>query len=368
VDHDLTRRAEQAALGAMITDQQMAARLHYLEPADFTDPRRQWVFMAVRLLSAAPQRSPGNWPDLIARTAGRWVTRKYLDELAAACPDPDHGWAYGAMLVQATVYRQARDHADQMDVQAALLGAEGSRLSEAGGRGADQTAQLGTLLAEVAKAVRGHTAMLAPEPLEPAATSFAGPRLATAPAESAGPASAAVAERHEELVLSAVLQEHPQAGQILEYLPAAAFTSSDRQEIFRAARRLHQSGRPVDELTVGWDLATRAAVTAVLSPGDAPEPQVPDGYLSSLASADISTSQSPLRTAHELDTRLRYRTSSGPKPAAGTAGAPQPDRPDRAPRAGAAQAQDAPASAAVVPLIRPQTAVELRPADPEHKR
>ena len=363
MDHALIRRAEQAALGAMITDQRMAARLHYLEPADFTDPRRQWVFMAVRVLSAAPQRSPGNWPDLIARTAGRWVTRQYLDELAAACPDPEHGPSYGTMLVQATVYRQARDHADQMDVQATLLGAEASRLSEAGARGADQIAQLGTLLAEVAKAVRGHTAMLAPGTLDPAATSFAGPRPATAPAESAESAPATVAERHEEIVLSAVLQEHPQAGQILEYLPAAAFTSSDRQEIFRAARRLHQSGRPADELTVAWDLATRAAVTAVLSPGDAPEPQVPDGYISSLASANISTSQSPLRTAHELDTRLRYRTS-----AAGAAGAPHSGRPDQAPRPGAAQAQDAPASAAVVPLIKPQTAVELRPADPEHKR
>jgi hypothetical protein len=178
----------------MITDQRMAARLHYLEAADFTDPRRQWVFRTVRSLSAEPHRSPGNWLDLIARTAGRWVNRKYLDELAAACPDPDHGPAYGAMLVQATVYRQARDHADQMDVQAALLGAEGSRLSEVGAHGADQTAQLSTLLTEVAKAVREHTAKLAPGTLDPATTSFAGPRPATAPAESAGPTPATVAE------------------------------------------------------------------------------------------------------------------------------------------------------------------------------
>jgi DnaB-like helicase N terminal domain len=368
VDHDLTRRVERAALGAMITDQQMAARLHYLDPADFTDPRHQWVFRTVRSLSAEPHRAPGNWLDLIARTAGRSVNRKYLDELAAACPDPDHGPAYGAMLVQATVYRQARHHADQMDVQAAMLGAEGSRLSEAGAHGADQTAQLSALLAEVAKAVREHTAMLAPQTPDPAAGSVAGPRPATASAESSGPAPTAVAERHEELVLSAVLQEHPQAGQILEYLPAAAFTSPDRQEIFRAARRLHQSGRPVDELTVGWDLATRAAVTAVVSPGNPPEPQVPDAYISSLANANISTGQSPLRTAHELDTRLKYRTSSSPRLAAGTASTRQPDRPDWAPRPGAAQAQDAPGPAAVVPLIRPQTAVELRPADPEHKR
>ena len=368
MDHDLTRRAERAALGAMITNQQMAARLHYLEPADFTDPRHQWVFMTIRVLSAAPQRLSGNWLDLIAGTAGRWVNRKYLDELATACPDPEHGPAYGAMLVQATVYRQARDHADQMDVQAALFDAEGSRLSEAGARGAGQIAGLGPLLAEVAKAVRGHTAMLAPGTPDPAAGSLAGPRRATAPAESAGPVSATLAERHEELVLSAVLQEHPQAGQILDYLPAAAFTSPDRQEIFRAVRRLSQSGRPVDELTVGWELATRSAVIAVLSPGDAPEPQVPDGYIDRLASANISTSQSPLRTAHDLDARLRYRTSSGPKPAAGTTSASQPGRPDRALRPGAAQAQDAPASAAVVPLIRPQTTTEMQPADPEHKR
>ena len=180
MDHDLTRRAERAALGAMIINQQMAARLNYLEPTDFTDPRHHLVFRTARSLSTAPLRTPGNWPDLIARTAGRWVTREYLDELAAACPNPDHGPAYGAMLVQASVYRQARDHADQMDAQAALLGAEGSRLSEAGAHGADQAARLGTILAEVAKAVRGHTAMLDPETPEPATRSFAGPRPAPA--------------------------------------------------------------------------------------------------------------------------------------------------------------------------------------------
>ena len=186
MDHDLTRRAEQAALGAMIADRQLAARLGYLEPEDFTDPRRRWVFRTVRQLSVTQQTTPGNWRDLIAKTAGRWVTRKYLDELVAACPDPAHGPAYGAMLVQAAVYRQARDHADQMDAQAALLGAEGSRLSEASAPGAGQAAGLGALLAEVARAVRGHTAVLAPAAPDPAA----GPRPGAAPAEPAGPAPA----------------------------------------------------------------------------------------------------------------------------------------------------------------------------------
>ena len=347
MDHDLTRRAEQAALGAMITDRQLAARLGYLEPTDFTDPRHQWVFRTVRQLSATQQHAPGNWSDLIAKTAGRWVTRKYLDELAAACPDPAHGPAYGAMLIQAAVYRQARGHADQMDAQAAALGGEGSRLREANALGAVRAARLGALLTEVARAVRAHTAMLAPPDPGPA-----GPRSGAAPAKPAGPAAAALAEQREELVLSAVLQEHPQAGQILSYLPAAAFSSPARQEIFRAARRLNQSGRPVDELTVSWELATHSAAAAVLSPGSTPQPQAPDGYVGRLAGTGISASQSPLRAAHDLDAQLRYRTSRGPKPAAGNRD----------------QAQDAPAPAVVVPLIRPQNAAEARPAAPEHRR
>jgi replicative DNA helicase len=44
---------------------------------------------------------------------------------------------------------------------------------------------------------------------------------------------------------------HPQTRQVLGFLPAAAFTSPARQEIFCAIHRLAMSGRPVDELTVG---------------------------------------------------------------------------------------------------------------------
>jgi hypothetical protein len=228
-----------------------------------------------------------------------------------------------------------------MDDHAIALRTEGSRLSAANAPGAGQAAGLGALLAEVARAVRGHTAALAP--------------AAPGPADIAGPrpraAAATPADQREELVLSAVLQEHPQAGQILSYLPAAAFSSPGRQEIFRAARRLSQSGRPVDELTVSWELATRSASDAVLSPESTPRPQAPDGYIARLAGTGISTSQSPLHAAHDLDAHLRHRTSRGPGPAAGNRD----------------QAQDAPAAAVVVPLIRPQNAAEARPAGPEHR-
>jgi hypothetical protein len=366
VDHDLTRRAEQAALGAMIADRQVAARLGYLEPEDFTDPRRRWVFRTVRQLSVTMQTTPGNWRDLIAKTAGRSVTRNYLDELVAACPDPAHGPAYGAMLVQAAVYRQAHGHADRMDAEAALMRAEGTRLSDASAPGASLAVGLGALLAEVARAVRGHTAVLAPAADDAAAGGSPG----ATPAEPAGPAPATRAGQREELVLSAVLQEHPQAGQILSYLPAAAFTSPARQEIFRAARRLNQSGRPVDELTVSWELATRSAVTAILSPESASQPQVPFGYIRALAGTGIGVgvSPSPLQTAHELDVQLRYRASRDRTSAARKVGAPPHGGKDQAPQLSAAQTQDAHGPAEGVPLIRPQDAADARPAGPEHKR
>lgn len=348
MDQDLTLRAERAALGAMVADRRLVARLGYLEPADFTYPRHRMVFRTVGQLSAAPQVAPGNWRDLIANTAGRQVTRKYLDELVEDCPDPAHGPAYGAMLVQAVVYRQARDHADEMDAQAAALRARFAEADALGAPGSGQAAGLSALLAEAARAVRGHTAALAPPAPDPAAAL----RLRPDWAKSATSVPATLAEQREELVLSAVLREHPQSGQILSYLPAAAFTSPARQEIFRAARRLNQSGRPVDELMVSWEIATHSAVTAVLSPQSTPQPQAPDGYVGRLAGTGISTSQSPLHAAHDLDAQLRYRTSLGTKPAA----------------INRDQAQDAPAPAAVVPLIRPQNAAESRPAGPEHNR
>jgi hypothetical protein len=384
VDYDLTRRAERAALGAMISDQRLAARLDCLVPLDFTDPRHRAVFQTVRLLSGTPQAAPGTWRDLVARTAGSLATREYLDDLAAACPDPGHGQAYAAILIQAAVYRLARDGANQIDARAPLPGYQGNRRYDISAAGARQAAGPGSHLAEVARALRRHTAKLAPETpdaavgastsgtdlqsgLAEAVRPFAGPRTDTVqtaliPGE---PAPGTPAEHREELVLSALLQEHAQAGQVLAFLPAAAFTSPARQEIFRATRRLHHSGQPVDELTVGWELATHAAATAVLSPETARQPQVPDEYIDRLASTDIGTGQSPLSAARVLDAQLRYRAAR--QPAAGTAWASSTGCHVQARKPGTDQGQESPAPAEV-PLLQPPNAVEARPAGPEQRR
>jgi hypothetical protein len=389
VDDDLTRRAERATLGAMISDQHLATRLDCLEARDFTDPRHRAVFEAVRMLGGTPPLAPGGWRALIAATAGRPVTADYLDGLAAACPDPAHGPAYSAMLIQASLYRLARKRANDIDAQAALLGYEGSRITEAGGTGGSQAAGIGGHLAEVARAIRGHTAMLAPGSPDPAAGApatgadlhaglaraawpFAGPlpgtpRAAAAP-RPGEPATATIAERREELVLSALLQRHAQAGQILSFLPAAAFTSPARQETFRAIRRVSLSGRPVDELTVRWDLATHTATTAVVSPDTARPSQVPDGYIDTLARTAISGERSPLRVAHDLSALLQHRNFLRPQPAPATQpGQPFPAQPADGPHR-VAQPGPAPAQPTSLPLNRPPHPVEPRHPGPEQRR
>jgi DnaB-like helicase N terminal domain len=358
VDDDLTYRAERAVLGAMIADRQLAARLDYLEPADFTNSRHRAVFRAIRQFNAAPQ--PGNWRDQIASTTGRQVTRKYLDELVGECPAPAHGPAYGALVVQAVVYRQAGDHADEMDAQAAALRDRVAEADDLGTPGAGQVAGLSTLLAETARAVRSHTAALAPPAPDPAAAL----RLRPDWPKPAWPPPATLGELREDRVLSAVLHGHAQTGQILSFLPAAAFTSPERQEIFRAVHRLNQSGHPVDELTVSWELATHSAVTAILSPGNAPQPGRLDGYVHRLAGTNAGD-QPPLLAAQVLDAQLRYRTSRGAEPAAGAVGDPLPGNSGQARRPGAVQARVQPAPDGVARPIGPQNAGDISPLGPQ---
>jgi hypothetical protein len=259
------------------------------------------------------------------------------------------------MLVQATTYRMAREHADQIDARAALSRAESRRLAEAGAVGVGQAALLGSLLTATADAIRGHTAMLAPPAHAPAEPAPSGSGLA----KPASHTSLSVAEQQEEAVLAAVIQGHSQARQVFKFLPAAAFTSPARQAIYVAGRHLHLVGRPADELTVSWELAIRSASAAVVSPMSTPATQVPDGYVARLASADIGTGQPPLQAARALD--ARYRASHLQQPAAG-----EDFSPGQVPRLSRARAQQVP-MAIVIPLVRPQQAAGPRPADPEPK-
>lgn len=296
MDDDLTSRVERAVLGALITDPHLVTDLEYLDLRDFADDLHRTVFEAIRSLPDAAATSAGERIADIARAAGAQVSEEYVREVAASCPDPRHGGAYGLRLVQAALYRQMSVDADALGAQVAVMGDEETRdiraETERGPEAADAARHIGL----VSAALRRHIAAL----------------VSTEPA-SAPTQSASGQELREEHVLTALLQQHRESDQILAFLPAAAFTSPERQEILRAIRRLRQASQPVDELTVIWELRVRSDSSSWMR-GNPDTDYGASASVARLASAS-STGQSPSKTARELLSQLDRRTAADRRPA-----------------------------------------------------
>jgi hypothetical protein len=63
--------------------------------------------------------------------------------------------------------------------------------------------------------------------------------------------------QREEVVLAVLLRPgHARARSIAERLPASAFGDPYRRAVFETIAAMHEAGRPVDALTVDWELAT----------------------------------------------------------------------------------------------------------------
>jgi hypothetical protein len=64
--------------------------------------------------------------------------------------------------------------------------------------------------------------------------------------------------RREETVLAGLLQQAPQRNtHILRVLPAEAIAGPHRSQIYQVLSAMHQAGKPVDEVTLDWELASR---------------------------------------------------------------------------------------------------------------
>jgi DnaB-like helicase N terminal domain len=325
VDDDLINRVERALLGALITDPGLVPRLEYLERHEFADDRHRAVYEAIRSLPDATAPSAGSRIAAIARAAGLRVSEEYVHELAASCPDPRHGTAYGLRLVQVALYRRMSENADAIGAEAALHEHE-ARVVEAGANGGQQALDAARYLGLVAAALRRHAAPLVPTTSATAVRSSA--------ASPDRPASDQ--ELREEQALTALLQQHRESDQILAFLPAAAFTSPERQEIFRAIRRLRQADQPVDELTVSWELAIGDSSSQRYGNSD-----VASGAYTTvmrLASAN-DPGQSPPKEARGLLSQLDRRTAPDRQPARHAQSGQAPGQASPSPAAGLSATQ-----------------------------
>jgi hypothetical protein len=276
----LTHRAEQALLGALLTSPDRPGGLPGVKLEDFTPGLHQHLFSILQ--HGATQRAA--W--LAAEVAGA----EYLAELRRSCPDPAHAPAYARLVMEAALRRQLAQHALRLEYEAANLNYQAQRLAD-GARPGDAADELvrRDLLADdgdtsheavqrlfghelqVAFALRAHATAFdpgrnSPGPVPPPDLTIDQPIRAavTSPAIAAWQAADVVRPdqrdthtQREELVLASIIQRHEQTRNLPRWLPAQAFTSTARQELFTAITSLRARGEPVDELTADWERARR---------------------------------------------------------------------------------------------------------------
>jgi hypothetical protein len=315
----LTLRAERALLGAIITDPELALWIR-LSPYEFADARHGSVYSTIRMARQTRFAGPDGWRATILQAAAS-VTEAELDDLARACPFAPHGPAYAVMVVQAWARRYLGHSAEVLGARSTQLGTDAERVmlyDEPAGAEMTFTAEH---MREVAAAIHEHARDLSPQ----------------VPARSSGRRRGASPERvrREEVVLAGLLRQNPERNaDIVRILPAEAFGNPHRQEIYQVARAMYLSGKPVDELTLDWELASRGV------PLDARQSYVAargeQTYAMHLARLEFSY-QEPITAARELTAEYGQSRSghpagsalrpSGARPAARTRDSAQEARP-----------------------------------------
>jgi hypothetical protein len=292
----LTERAERAVLGAMIAAPLPAPGTELVEPADFASDVHRAVWCGI---------GPAGWPgnagpparEAIARQSARHpggerVTPAYLDRLARTCPAPGHAGAYAAMVVQASMYRKLLANPGPLPAGDPRREVAASRLAVV--TGSDARPEVLAVHMGSQASLRSHAE-----------------RLGAGFAEPTGPhplCRGSHQDRREERVLAAMLQGHPQAGQVLAFLPVAAMTDWYRQELLQAIRRLHAAGDPVDALTADWQVAAARARTGGQLVRAASAPEEAETYATRLARAERFPAGEPLvRAARDLQAGLEHR-------------------------------------------------------------
>jgi replicative DNA helicase len=238
----LTRRAERAVLGALIARPALRERLRFLADDEFADPWHQRVYRAVSLASHGRPPALDGWRDAIS-AADPSLAPGDLDGLVRDCPSPDHGVAYGVIVVSGWAQRQLAYSGMEMAVRSRRLGREARAVSHDDPAAGQQLAALADHTGQVARVIRAHAASVPPGQSE------AGP-VRRQPGASPGQA------RREELVLAALMRSWPQqAAEIIRIVQPEAFADPFRREVFRLLDAMLQAGHPVDQITLDWELA-----------------------------------------------------------------------------------------------------------------
>jgi DnaB-like helicase N terminal domain len=302
-DPELTRRAEQAYLGALLSrDGRHGTGTTAvgdpgphadLTPGDFTDPIHQAIFAA--LTSQPGDSRLAGWLDrlrgLTERLLSPWAraAATYMARLPDRCPDPGNLDAYAAMITEASRHRAAQAAAPtappasfgrpvrQPGAQAPVLDGAATWLSDTAaaattprrrpvpqapaaapptdGRVQPQAAAASPEAARLARALRASLPQTArigtgnnPGAAEPASRPVNNP----GPAGNEQPAPRG-AEELERRLLATMLNDRAEAASIAGWMPAEAFSAVPLRDLYQLACQRLENDQPVDPLIIAWD-------------------------------------------------------------------------------------------------------------------
>jgi replicative DNA helicase len=232
----LTKRVERALLGAMLSGGKLTDGFAYLRPGDFALERHRRVYAAITTEGQTWDRlSPGRREVVKLAVASR-TSPRYLGELRSACPNPFHAPAYAALVLEARVCRAVSAYAAAFSVEASLLRGEIGRLGRVPRAGVHPAGRYVSQMKLIAAEMRSFSAWFNPDKTQ----AVPGPPVAPADGRP----------RDEEMILAALIQQRPEASQLMRMLRSTVFTDPLRQQVFLAIEGLHVAGQPIDELTV----------------------------------------------------------------------------------------------------------------------
>jgi hypothetical protein len=242
---------------------------------------------------------PNGWPEAIMRASGPTaITKDELDALVNDCPDPRHGGAYGTMVIQAGAVTVLREQARELAARARQLTAAARYPSHGLNADGVESEMAASHLGKVAAAISKHADNL-------------GPRTIHAAVQE-GPDHAAEQEQREELVLAALLKPgRAWVRAMVEGTTPDAFRDRYRRAVFSVLTDMHRTRRPVDPLTVDWELAS-SGLPVYQGTNAGADGLSEETYTTRLARAEVAQDQA-IQAAREMQ-REQQR---GARPQAG---------------------------------------------------
>jgi DnaB-like helicase N terminal domain len=222
---DLTERAEEALLGAMISDASQAAEVTYIDATALTDPTRRAVWTAISSLSEIAAGTSGpEFADLIlATTDDLAITSDYLTRLALSTPTPDAVHAYARLVAEAALNRALTSPAGATDPA-----------DFTAGHPADRSGARYAASQDAARSALGEDKPAAPAPTSERAI-------------------------REEQFLAGIIG-HPELADWIRLDPGA-LTSPGLRDIYKATIAAGRLGEPLDEVILPWRTASIIAYT-----------------------------------------------------------------------------------------------------------